>query len=118
MTRAKGIMSILPRAGSPWVLATLLLVIGLSLLLGGVQLLLLGGSAYYAVTGLAVTASALLLWRGRKFGMWLYIAMLAWTVLWTLWEVGFDGWGLAARLIAPFVLGLWFLPPPVRRGLV
>ena len=108
----------LPRAGSPWILATLLLVIGLYLLLGGTQLLLLGGSPYYVVTGLTVTAAAVMLWRARKLGMWLYVAMLAWTVIWALWEAGLDGWGLGARLIAPFVLGLWFLFPHVRRGLV
>jgi quinoprotein glucose dehydrogenase len=108
---------ILPRAGSPWILALVLLPIGLYLLVGGAELLMLGGSAYYVLTGLAVTAVAVLLWRGRKLGMWLYAAMLGWTLVWALWEVGFDGWGLAPRLIAPFVLGLWFLLPHVRRGL-
>jgi len=110
-------MRILPRASAPWVLAILLLLIGLYLLVNGVELAMLGGSFYYAVTGFAVTVAAILLWQGRKLGMWLYAAMLGWTVLWALWEVGLDGWGLAARLIAPFVLGLWFLLPHVRRGL-
>lgn len=118
MSQTKVASRIWPRPGSPWVLAVLLLLIGLYLLLGGVQLLLLGGSFYYAITGLAVTASAVLLWRGRKLGLWLYVAMLAWTFVWALWEVGLDGWGLAPRLIGPFVLGLWFLFPHVRRGLV
>jgi len=93
-------------------------MIGLYLVLGGVELASLGGSPYYLVTGLAVTASGALLWQKRRLGMWLYAAMIVWTVLWSLWEVGLNGWGLAARLIAPCVLGLWFLMPHVRRELV
>lgn len=110
-------MQLQPRAGAPWLLAILLVLIGLYLLIGGIELVSLGGSFYYAVTGLAVVIAGLLLWQGRRLGMWIYAAMLVWTVIWSLWEVGFDGWGLAARLIAPFVLGLWFLLPRVRRGL-
>lgn len=111
-------MRVLPRTGAPWVLASLLIAIGLFLLVGGVELALLGGSFYYALTGAAVTVAGALLWRGRRLGMKLYAAMLGWTLAWALWEVGLDGWGLAARLLAPFVLGLWFLLPHVRRGLV
>ncbi len=110
-------MRILPRAKAPWILAVLLVLIGLYLFLNGLELAVLGGSLYYALTGFAVTTAGVLLWLGMRLGMWLYAAMLAWTVVWALWEVGFDGWGLAARLTAPFVLGLWFLLPQVRRGL-
>ncbi len=98
-------------------LAALLLAIGLVLGAGGVQLLLLGGSAYYVVTGTAVSFSGLLLWRGSRWGMWLYGAMLAWTVVWSLSEVGLDGWALAPRLLGPLILGFYFLIPRVRRGL-
>lgn len=110
-------MRILPRAKAPWILAVLLVLIGLYLFVMGVELAALGGSLYYALTGFAVAVAGVLLWRGMRLGLWIYVAMLAWTVLWALWEVGLDGWGLAARLIAPFVLGLWFLLPHVRRGL-
>lgn len=110
-------MSILPRTRAPWVLAIVVGAIGLILLAGGAQLALLGGSLYYFITGLALGAAAVLLWRGRKWGMWIYAAMLGWTVVWALWEVGFDGWALAPRLIGPLVIGLWFLFPHVRKGL-
>ncbi len=109
-------MRIFPRAKAPWILAVLLVLIGLYLFVNGVELAVLGGSLYYALTGFAVAVAGVLLWLGMRLGMWIYVAMLAWTVLWALWEVGLDGWGLAARLIAPFVLGLWFLLPHVRRG--
>lgn len=110
-------MRILPRTGAPWVLAIVLIAIGVYLFVGGVELAWLGGSLYYVFTGLAVTIAGTLLWNGNRWGMWLYTAMLAWTAVWALWEVGLDGWGLASRLLAPLVLGLWFLVPRVRRGL-
>lgn len=101
----------------PRIFAALLAMIGLCLLVGGIELAWLGGSFYYAITGSAVLASSILLWCGRRAGMWLYGAMLGGTLLWSLWEVGLNGWGLAARLVAPCVLGLVFLLPPMRARL-
>ena len=95
--------------------AVLLVLIGLSLLGGGVLLAVDGGSPYYLVTGLVVAASGILVWRGDRRGAWLYGAMLAGTVAWSIWEVGYEPWLLVPRLVAPFVLGLAFLLPPMRR---
>jgi quinoprotein glucose dehydrogenase len=110
-------MPLMPQKRAPWAFAIVVGMIGLVLLAGGAELALLGGSLYYFITGLALVAAAVLLWRGRRWGMWLYFAMLGWTLLWAIWEVGFDGWGLAPRLIAPAVLAMWFALPHVRRGL-
>ena len=74
-----------------------------------------GGSFYYVLTGLALIASGALIWRGDARGVWLYGAMLIWTVAWSIWEVGFIGWQLAPRLIAPFVLAAMLLLPPIRK---
>ena len=63
------------------ILATVLAVIGLSLLAGGGYLLSLGGSAYYLLAGLAVGASALLVARGDRRGVWIYLALLAATAV-------------------------------------
>ena len=96
--------------GWPWRLyAALLALIGVVLAGMGAQLLWLGGSAYYVLAGLAVLASAVLVWRGDRRGGWLYGLMLAATVAWALWEAGAEPWALVARLVAPAVLGLPFL---------
>ncbi|MCG5248116.1 membrane-bound PQQ-dependent dehydrogenase, glucose/quinate/shikimate family [Methylorubrum extorquens] len=95
--------------------AALLILVGLSLLGGGVLLAVDGGSPYYLVTGLVVTASGILVWRGDRRGAWLYGAMLIGTLAWSIWEVGYAPWLLVPRLVAPFVLGLGFLLPPLRR---
>ena len=99
------------------VYAILLLVIGLWLTVGGIYLLSLGGSPYYFFAGLAVAISGALVWRGDRNGARLYGAMLIGTLAWSLWEAGIDGWPLMPRVVAPTVLGLGFLLPPIRRGL-
>jgi quinoprotein glucose dehydrogenase len=99
------------------VYALILLLIGLVLIAGGGYLTLLGGSLFYLIDGLAMLASAILVWRGDRRGRLLYGAFLVITVAWAIWEAGFDGWALNARLLAPVILGLGFLLPPVRNGL-
>ncbi len=100
---------------APWVYAILLILIGLVLIAGGGYLATLGGSLYYVLCGIAVAASGVLLLRGSVRGAQLYGLMLVGTLIWSIWEVGFSGWDLAPRLIAPAVLGLWLLMPWVLR---
>jgi quinoprotein glucose dehydrogenase len=110
-------MSLAPVRAAPWIFAILLFLLGLALGAGGIELVVLGGSLYYVVTGIALIAAALLLWRGRRAGMWLYLAIVAYTLVWSLWEIGLDGWSLASRLGLFVLLGLYFLFPHTRRGL-
>lgn len=95
------------------VVAVIFVIIGVSLIVGGAILLFDGGSPYYLITGLAVALSGVLILRRDGRGVMLYGAMLAWTLAWSLWEVGWDGWQLVPRLVAPFVLGLTLFLPPV-----
>jgi quinoprotein glucose dehydrogenase len=106
-----------PAARPPRIFAALLLLIGIVLAAGGVQLALLGGSLYYAIAGLALAVSAVLLWRGRLAGAWLYLLIVLGTWGWAIWEVGLDGWQLMPRVMLLTVLGLWLLTPWARRGL-
>jgi quinoprotein glucose dehydrogenase len=93
------------------VTSLLLAVTGLAIGLGGVWLAVLGGSLYYVITGVALLATAVLVWRGRVAALWVYALILLGTLAWALWEVGLDFWALAPRgdVIAP--LGLWLLLP-------
>lgn len=84
--------------------AAVLALIGLILLVGGVQLAYLGGSFYYAIAGFALLASGIAFGLGRPLGFYLYVAAFIFTLLWALWEVGFNGWALTPRLAGPLVL--------------
>ena len=95
--------------------ALVLFIPGLSLLVGGGILVCAGGSFYYALTGLLIVTSAILVARNDARGPRLYILTLIWTVFWSFSEVGWSGWQLAPRLAVLFVLGSIFLLPPLRR---
>ena len=98
-----------------WSISSILAVVGATLLAGGVALILDSGSAYYLAAGLAVLASAVALVRRSSYAVIIYAGLLIGTLLWSLWEVGLDGWALAPRLLGPAVVGLLFLLPPIRR---
>ncbi|QSI33910.1 membrane-bound PQQ-dependent dehydrogenase, glucose/quinate/shikimate family [Variovorax sp. RKNM96] len=99
------------------VVAVVIGLAGLALAVAGAWLIALGGSWYYLVAGLGLIASALLLQRGGGIGLLLYAAVVLLTLVWALWEVGFDWWPLAARGDVFFVVGLFLLTPWVARAL-
>lgn len=81
-----------------------LLLLGILFFGGGAWLAALGGSWYYLATGLALLAAGALSYRGRIEGLWIYLAALAGTAAWALWEVGLDFWALVPRTVAPIAL--------------
>ncbi|EEE6217080.1 hypothetical protein C9T07_14145, partial [Salmonella enterica subsp. enterica serovar Enteritidis] len=88
-------------ARSPRLLVTLTALFaalcGLYLLIGGVWLVAIGGSWYYPIAGLVMLVVAGLLWRSKRAALWLYAALLLATMIWGVWEVGFDFWALTPR---------------------
>lgn len=99
------------------VLALIMVLFGLPIMAGGVWLLTLGGSFYYAIAGLGLLASAFFLFRHSIAGVWIYLATFAFTLVWALWESGLNGWAQVPRLVAPTViLVLVLLTIPALRG--
>lgn len=99
-------------------LATLLALAALPLIVGGVYLIALGGSWYYAPAGLALLATAYFLFQRSRLAVWIFSATFALTVLWALWESGLNGWAQIPRIFAPFVVLLLLLAclPGLYRG--
>ncbi|AUH35429.1 membrane-bound PQQ-dependent dehydrogenase, glucose/quinate/shikimate family [Paracoccus tegillarcae] len=93
-------------------------VVGLILTFGGIYLITLGGSWYYAITGLLMSLAAFRTFRGQANGLYLYLFVFLGTVLWAIWEVGFSFWPLVPRLVAPVFLAACalLLLPLVREG--
>ena len=102
----------------PRLLGVVLLLCGIGLSLQGFELLSAGGSWYYLLAGLALLGSGLLTFLGRLLGAQLFAGFLGLTYLWAFYEVGLDAWQLMPRVAFFTVLGLWFLLPRVRRGLL
>ena len=82
--------------------AALTLLVGLYYLVAGGYLVTLGGSLYFALAGIAMVVSGVLLWRGRASGAWLYAATLVASAAWAVADAGWTFWPLFSRL---FVLG-------------
>jgi len=102
----------------PRFLSAVIALVGALLLWLGVLLLAVGGSLYYAFAGIVLLSSAIFLFRGDVRGAQLYGAFLLFTYLWALYESGLDAWALMPRVAMFSVLGLWFVLPRVRRGLL
>lgn len=100
------------------VTSILLALIGLYLGIGGGWLIALGGSWYYLIAGIAFVVTAALIWRRRSAALWLYAALVFATLIWAIWEVGFDWWSLGPRGGVIILLALWLLTPWVSRKLV
>jgi len=100
------------RSGSSWLLVlfgVILVIIGLPLVYGGVQLIFLGGSWYYALAGLGIILSGILYALRHKIGFWLYALIFLATIVWALWEAGLAFWPLVPRLVAPTVVAIFAL---------
>lgn len=98
-------------------MSIILFAIGAALGGGGIWLAWLGGSWFYIVLGIALIASAGLLFARRPAGLALYAVTLLGTLAWSVWEVGLDWWALSARGSLLIVIALVLLLPPVVRSL-
>ena len=68
-------------------------VLGLALAIPGVQLIMLGGSWYYVVAGLAGVVAGFYIFKGRSVGIAIYLGLCAFTLVWSIYEVaGMEQW--------------------------
>lgn len=107
------------------IVALVVLLVGLAMVVGGIELLLLGGSAYYLIVGAIYLLGGGLMWRSsrRRLGMWLVVLALAVTVPWALVESGLHYWPLFPRLLMPaglavlaLIIGATAVQGPARRS--
>ncbi|MDF7681693.1 glucose/quinate/shikimate family membrane-bound PQQ-dependent dehydrogenase [Enterobacteriaceae bacterium ESL0689] len=91
---------------------------GLYMFIGGIWLITLGGSWYYLIAGLIMLVVTIMLWGGRRSALWLYAILLLTTMMWAVWEVGFDFWALAPRSDLLVLLGIWLILPFVWQRLL
>lgn len=80
------------------------ILFGLPMVIGGIWLLVLGGSWYYLPAGTAFIVSGWLLILRRRHGATVYAALFVATILWSLVEVGLNGWALVPRVFGLSIL--------------
>ena len=103
--------------GFAGVLGSAMLVSAVPIAIGGIWLIALGGSVFYAVIAAGLIASGWLLLRRSSWAMSTFAALLAATAVWSLWEVGFDWWALAPRIGVLSIFAILLAMPWPRRSL-
>ena len=101
----------------PRIFPTFLTLLAIPLVLGGLQLVFLGGSFYYLAAGLALGASAWRIWNSDPQGSVIFGGLLLATIVWSFYESGTNLWALAPRILPFAIIGLWFLTPWFRNPL-
>ncbi len=86
------------------ILGLFLALIGAVLAAGGVYLVILGGSAYYVLTGAGLLAAGFFLARGKVIGAAAYAIVYGLTVVWAFFEADGNAWALVPRLVGPTAL--------------
>ena len=93
----------------------LILILGLLLALGGP--LLPGHSSYHALAGAGLMLAGALIAKRRRAGAWVFMAVFAITLAWSLRNLEAGGTSLAMRLLGPSILlGMIALVMPALRG--
>ena len=87
-----------------WLLAGLMIIIGLAIGIPGIKLVSLGGSLYFLVMGVAMLISALLIIKNRTSGIVLYAFAFIASAIWAVSDAGWDFWPLFSRLFTFGVL--------------
>jgi quinoprotein glucose dehydrogenase len=92
------------RSWAATILAFVMALIGIVLTIGGAWLASLGGSIYYFIAGIAMLASAWLLFKGRLLGGWIYLGLFVLSAIWGFTEARGNAWAMVPWLVAPVVL--------------
>ncbi|MBA1290306.1 glucose/quinate/shikimate family membrane-bound PQQ-dependent dehydrogenase [Pseudomonas japonica] len=89
-----------------WIAALGTLVFGLLFTAGGGYLASLGGSWYFLLAGIGMIVSAILLFKRRLWGAWLFAVVMVLSIVWAVVDAGLNFWPLVSRLFALGVLSL------------
>ncbi|WP_073954138.1 hypothetical protein [Thalassospira sp. TSL5-1] len=94
-------------------LAIVILCVGMPIFAGGIWLIMLGASSFYALAGAGLFLAGFFMMRMSMLGFWFYLLTFMGTAAWIVSDVGMDLHALFQRLAVPFIaLLLVFLASP------
>ena len=101
------------------ILGVLILTLGIPQAVGGVYLLYLGGSFFYAINGLGLAIAGLYVFRGKSLGAIVYALVFVLTVVWSFVEADGSAWALVPRLLGSsiFMVAVLLLVPVLDKPL-
>lgn len=99
-----------------YLLSIILVIAGLFFSVAGSKLVILGGSAYFLLTGFVILLSGIQFFRRKSSAVWLFLVVFIGTFVWAPFDAGFDFWPLVSRLMLPTgLMMLAFLTWPTLR---
>ncbi|MEZ5894969.1 MAG: hypothetical protein R3C40_11720 [Parvularculaceae bacterium] len=66
--------------------------------------MLLGGTVYYVLAGGGLAYAGWRVWQGDIVGVYVFLGVFAFTLLWNFYEAGLRFWASVPRLAAPMVI--------------
>jgi membrane-bound PQQ-dependent dehydrogenase (glucose/quinate/shikimate family) len=91
--------------------------LGLAMAVSGAELMSLGGTPYYAVTGALMLVCALDLFRSKPRGFFVFAGVLIITLAWAVYEAGSEFWLVGSRIWIVGLLAIWLCTPGIQRAL-
>ncbi len=91
-------------------------LLGLVMAVQGIDLLVAGGTPYYALAGVLMTASGVQLFRRQPSGFHIYAVVLLITLAWAVYEAGTDFWMVGSRIWLVGIFALRLCMPGIRRA--
>ncbi|WP_210271519.1 membrane-bound PQQ-dependent dehydrogenase, glucose/quinate/shikimate family [Rhizobium sp. RM] len=88
------------------ILGAVVALLGLGLAAGGLKLISLSGSWFYLFAGVVMIAIGYFAVRRHSATVWTALGLFAVSLIWALWEVGFDFWQLVPRTVTFLVIAL------------
>ena len=98
-------------------LGVLLAVLGGLLVLSGLWLMTRGSSAYFAVVGVGLAISGVLLSKGKRIAITVYALTFVVIVVWSFLETKGSMQLLAPRIIVPLFIAIYLAQAKVRATL-
>ncbi|MBO0140070.1 glucose/quinate/shikimate family membrane-bound PQQ-dependent dehydrogenase [Agrobacterium sp. Ap1] len=99
METSKGALSAIAKTWL-FVLGAVLALAGLFFAVAGGKLVMLGGSWYFLLAGIAIVIAGALVILRKPAGALLFGLVTIATVVWAIWDAGLDFWPLISRLLA------------------
>jgi len=88
----------------PRIFGILLTLLGVALLVGGIQLISLGDTYYFSTVGILIAVSGIFIASGKLVGAYVYAVTTIIVVVWSIYEVGFTLNILIPRILLPVIL--------------
>ena len=101
----------------PRITAIFIALVGLPMLWLGTELAMLGGTPYYLLASIMMILSAWWLFNGNKLGFLTYAGLVCFTLLWAIYESGFEFWSTGPKIWLVGLIGLWLCRTRIRRSL-